>query len=143
MTNVLTQQEMKDLSNSLQQKKSQRATQIIHMGEEAYRLLRFQQLKSTELEKLASQILETDKTIYETNKKLYRAKMNSSECPSCHSSLSQDAKFCGSCGQPNPHYKIDEVEEVECTYCHAYIEKGTQYCPCCGSQIGGTTDNEL
>ena len=145
MSQLLTAIELKEYSNSLQQKKGQRLNQILHLGEEIYRLLREDQLHIPELEKNKTQLLELDYSIYSLKKTIYQSKLNTSVCPSCHSSITLDAKFCGSCGEQNPHYKIDEIKEVECRSCHAQIEEGVDYCPSCGvAQVGsGVLPNDL
>lgn len=128
----LTTNELKERSNSLQQKKIHRFNHIMQLGEEIYRLLREEQLHIPELDKNKKQLLELDYSIYSLQKAIYQSQLNTAECPSCHSPITHDAKFCGSCGEQNPHYKIDEIVEDECRSCHAQIKPGVTYCPSCG-----------
>ena len=53
------------------------------------------------------------------------------ECPSCHTKLAANAKFCPECGN-----KIEAKKPAFCTECGEPITPGSKFCSSCGTKIG-------
>lgn len=49
------------------------------------------------------------------------------ECPSCHSEVHDDSRFCDACGAPMP---------VRCSSCRAFNRIGARFCLECGASLG-------
>lgn len=135
--------DIRTLKQNLQSAKEERLKRVLQLGEFTYEKIRSQELQHNELEELAAHILNADKAIYTNAKTISNAQTKTDECPSCHNPLSTDAKFCGTCGQPNPNYKIHEQVEVSCNYCQEAISENAKYCPCCGTEQLGREHYDL
>lgn len=53
------------------------------------------------------------------------------ECPSCHTKLAANAKFCPECGN-----KIEAKKPAFCAECGEAITPGSKFCLNCGTKIG-------
>jgi ABC-type multidrug transport system ATPase subunit/pSer/pThr/pTyr-binding forkhead associated (FHA) protein len=62
--------------------------------------------------------------------------MSLNQCPSCGAQNSEQASFCGRCGQvlePQPSKSLGG--ELECPHCHEPVRPGARFCPSCGYDL--------
>ncbi len=65
-----------------------------------------------------------------TTKETYQEVAKTIECPNCHSSLPETAKFCSKCGT-----KIEVHAPSFCMECGSPLRPDSKFCPKCGSKI--------
>jgi membrane protease subunit (stomatin/prohibitin family) len=136
-----TVQEISQYRKVIQENGEKRASIILALGEAAFKKMRAGELQDVELHELTQKVLQFDQEIFKAQKaveKLARQAKQENGCPSCGATVTENDKFCGSCGQ-----KVEAVNELvdeeteQCRVCEEEIPVSSKYCICCGTQQVG------
>ncbi|MDE3840202.1 zinc ribbon domain-containing protein [Bacillus methanolicus] len=132
-------QEISQLKKSLQETIDQRANLIIKIGEQVYKMLRMSSLHDDTLTEMAQPLLDLDKQIYQIRQsleELNKTTANGNACSNCRSPVSENDRFCGSCGSKIAAMNTaDNEERIQCGTCSATVPATAQFCGCCGVKI--------
>lgn len=129
--------DVKQLRQNLTKEKEVRLQNVIALGELVHKSKIHNFNSEAAIEQLSQAILVNDQSIYHHAKEIVRATVSASTCSKCQSSIAPTAKFCGTCGQVNELYILNNTPTKECPKCVQQIDQTSQYCPCCGVSQGG------
>lgn len=132
-------QEISQLKKSLQEAIDQRANLMIKIGEHVYKMLRVSSLHDDTLAEMAQPLLDLDKQIYQIQQsleKLNKTTATGNACSNCGSPVSENDRFCGSCGfKIESMNTVDHEKRIQCGTCSATVPSTAQFCGCCGVKI--------
>ena len=57
------------------------------------------------------------------------------ECPKCHATVKDEAKFCHKCGFNIKKYEEENAKEFFCFECGTKLEADSDFCPECGTKV--------
>ncbi|KNF09765.1 hypothetical protein CLPU_2c02170 [Gottschalkia purinilytica] len=135
---IQTSQEVMSLKLKLSEYEDERLNLIYSLGELAYKKMRENELKDTELENTVADITNVDKSIYSILKVIdEKTKSEKSViiCD-CGEKLSHQDKFCKGCGMKLDSKEENEtIEMISCSKCEEKIVSDSNFCGCCGAKI--------
>ncbi|GKV70597.1 hypothetical protein NCCP2716_30950 [Sporosarcina sp. NCCP-2716] len=135
---VATVQEAGQIRQQLDQLRQKRMEQLLALGTAVHKDIRQGAAVDNAYLQLAEPIGAMDRTIYELAKSLellQQAQTNGDQCPNCRKPVSDDDRFCGSCGGALPVKEEAVVAEMPCTHCEEMIPESSAFCPCCGFSL--------
>lgn len=89
---------------------------------------------SEEFADMINFIIETQNKISETQAELI-ALDNKFMCPRCGAGISENSKFCSSCGEKFEKPVSSESASAKCPKCGADIEANAKFCTACGAKF--------
>ena len=128
---------LQELKQQLNFAKEQRMNLVIKLGEMTLGQLRVDEIDTLILKNISDEILHKDVIIYQTQNTITKFTAQPHHCPNCQLQVDDSAKFCGNCGNLNPHFIDPNTQQVICNTCEQLIEAQHMYCPCCGVKQGG------
>jgi len=140
---IQTTQTIQQYKKSIQEASAKRIELLVKLGEELYRKVRSKEMESRESTDKISALIELDRQIYHAQQAISEMKFQSVEghkCPSCGSSISEDDKFCGLCGERLEAQQLEvQGETIVCRICEEQIPAMAFYCSCCGTKQANAT----
>lgn len=137
---IQTVQEISGYKKVIQEKAEARANLLLRLGEETYKKIRSGEIKDDSLNEFLTNIASFDKDIYQAQKSIESLNLitESRSCKNCGTQVSNDDKFCGSCGQVQEMASVnmDQQEMVACPVCEEKIPSKSEFCVCCGVHVG-------
>lgn len=134
--NLQTTQVIAQHKKVIQDSSQKRIEILVQLGEEVYKKLRNKEIESEELTRKVGPLLELDRRIYQSQQTINAQSTSNLVCPSCGASLTEDDKFCGSCGSKIEHITKEEVTETKiCSSCEEKIPVQAAFCNCCGTKL--------
>ncbi|WCN37963.1 zinc ribbon domain-containing protein [Aneurinibacillus uraniidurans] len=130
-------QESSELRKKVNESLSKKAEILLKIGQEAHFLFRQGELENTEIQKLSESLIEIDRVLFETVKKIEDLNQNTQTfvCE-CGAHLSSHDKFCGSCGRKIILPTIESSgETTTCDTCENLVPIEDSYCGCCGTKV--------
>ena len=129
--------DVKQLRQNLAEVKETRLQNVVALGELVHKSRINNVNNDTAIQQLSTAILHGDQQIYQTTKQILAATATTGSCSKCQSELPASAKFCGTCGQVNEVYVLNNAPTKQCGTCNQQIDATSQFCPCCGVVQGG------
>ena len=135
---VATVQEAGQIRKQLDQLRQKRVEQILSLGNRVHKDMRQGAIRDPLYLQIAEPIGQLDREIYELAQALelfQHAQTNHHSCPTCKAPISEEDKFCGSCGESLPEQEPVELTAITCTHCEMMIPEVSVFCPCCGFSL--------
>ena len=127
--------QMAEINKVIDEAQIKKTNLLLEMGILAYEKIRDDGTNDVSLEKLCSEIVETDKIIYGNYLDLVEIEeIDYKAVCKCGHIIDSQSKFCAECGRK---IELEEVVEeyIVCEKCDCELEVDSKYCVCCGSKI--------
>lgn len=128
-------QEMNQLHSSQIKLREKRFEQVVKIGELTLQDLHTGRSSLERIHELKDSIREIDQQIYMHGQKLEDFRKQHTDgfsCPKCGNTVSEQDKFCGSCGE-RVVIPVNQEVTKECIVCSTQVVEEALYCPCCGN----------
>lgn len=122
---------------SITQYQKKKMELLLQLGQKTHSKLLVNDFDIQELFSISTSILALDQQIHRLTKEAVMRARTHSTCLKCNNVAKSEAKFCGTCGQPNPVYEANNGLKKVCKVCDESIQFEAQFCPCCGVPQGG------
>lgn len=114
---------------------AQKSNVLLDMGILLHEKIRKEEIQDNDFDQLSLKIIELDKMIYESNKKVKELEeLQRENICECGNIINKNDKFCASCGN-----KVEIEEDIKeynvCSICEAEIDLDCNYCECCGTKL--------
>lgn len=136
-------QEINRLRKEINESSVKKTKVLLEVGQVTYKKMRNGEIVDPQLLSITEQLIAIDQQIYQSNVKVNQLNSRNSDdqgkvCPSCQTTNSVDANFCGGCGgKIEADIKVEISGEATCQKCEEAIPEVANFCPCCGSKVAG------
>lgn len=133
-------QEMNRLKKEMNEASMRKAKVLLEVGQLTYSKIRQGEILDSELAEITEKLVGIDREIYESRKMANELQSKSSQngitCSSCQTVNSEDAKFCGGCGEKvEAAVNMEVAEGINCVMCEETIPESANFCHCCGTKV--------
>lgn len=127
--------EVSKMNKNIEDISAKKADLLLEIGLMCYQKVREGTLEDYEIKEKCKSITGFDYLIYYNKMKIDEiSNINKGFLCECGNSVSQEDKFCGSCGKKIEE-KIEECNYIVCNNCEMSIIENAKFCPCCGMKI--------